>query len=324
MRKTIAVAIYDGMLGFEHSIVAELFGLIRPGTESFWYDYRPCRVERGILRSTHGADFQPKSGLRQLESADTVIVPGWRSVEESPKPAFVRAIQAAAQRGARVVSICSGAFVLGHAGLLNGRRVTTHWLYTDRLQQMFPSAKVLTDRLYVHDGQVLSSAGSSAGLDLCLSIIRTDFGVDVANSVARRMVSPTHREGGQSQYVEPTVLSTEDEDFGPIFDWMKNHLQDSFSLEQVADHFAISLRTFHRRFRNLTGQAPLAWITGERVNRARSLLESTNLSVDQVAMRSGLGTAANLRKHFDRVLHTTPSAYRSSFGVDPDSPASAT
>ena len=314
-RKTVAAAVYDGLLGFEYSIVAELFGLVRPGLEDRWYDFRPCRVERGTLRSTHGAEFTPRHGLRQLEQADTIIVPGWRTPERSPRPAFVQALQRASERGARIVAVCTGAFALGHAGLLEGRRVTTHWLWTERLQQLFPSADVTTDRLYVHDRQILSSAGSSAGMDLCLSIIRADFGLDVANYVARRMVAPTHREGGQSQYVQPSVLSTDDEDFGPILDWMNGHLQESWTLEHIADQFALSLRTFQRRFRDLTGQAPLTWLNTQRVQRARSLLETTDLSIDQIARRTGLGTAANLRKHFHRQMKTTPSAYRSAFAA---------
>ncbi|MFK7822492.1 MAG: helix-turn-helix domain-containing protein [Planctomycetaceae bacterium] len=313
--KNVAVAIFDGFPGYEYGIVADLFGLIRPGMEKFWYDFRPCRVERGELRSSHGLTFQPTHGLSDLENAHTVIVPGWRSPDAVPKPAFIRSLQTAWERGARIVSVCSGAFVLGHAGLLNNKRVTAHWMHTDQLQSMFPKARVVKDRLYVHDGRILTSAGSSAGLDLLLSIIRNDFGVDVATTVARRMVAPTHREGGQSQYIEPTVLATDDEDFGPILDWMSSNLTEPFTLEQIADRFAMSLRTFQRRFRNLTGQAPLNWLNQQRVNRARALLETTDLSIDHVADRSGLGSAANLRKHFDRQLGTTPSAYRSAFTV---------
>ncbi len=311
--KIVAAAIYDGFPGYEYGIVADLFGLTRPGMEKFWYDFRPCRVERGELRSSHGLTFQPKHGLSDLENAHTIIVPGWRSPDGVPKPAFIRSLQTAWERGARIVSVCSGAFVLGHAGLLNNRRVTAHWMHTDQLQRMFPKAHVVRDRLYVHDGRILTSAGSSAGLDLSLSIIRHDFGVEVATTVARRMVAPTHREGGQSQYIEPRVLSTDDEDFGPILDWMSVNLAEPFTLAKIADRFAMSLRTFQRRFRNLTGQAPLNWLNHQRVNRARALLETSDLPIDHIADRSGLGSAANLRKHFGRVLGTTPSAYRSAF-----------
>jgi AraC family transcriptional activator FtrA len=321
-RKTLAVAIYDGLLGFEYGIVAELFGLVRPSMEKFWYDYQPCRVERGELRSSHGFTIQPKHSLSDLEKAHTIIVPGWRSPEVRspapkrsavPGPAFVRSLQTAWKNGARIVSICSGAFVLGHAGLLNGKQATAHWLHLDQLQRTFPKSKIVKDRLYVRDGRILSSAGCSAGMDLCLSIIRNDFGVEVANTVARRMVAPTHREGGQSQYVEPTVLKTEDEDFGPVLDWMNSNLTEPFTLDQVADQFALSLRTFQRRFQHLTGQSPLAWVNHQRINKARAILETSDLSIEQVADRSGLGSAANLRKHFKRVLGTTPRAYRSTF-----------
>ncbi|MEZ6093966.1 MAG: helix-turn-helix domain-containing protein [Pirellulaceae bacterium] len=318
-RKTIAVAIYDGLLGFEYGIVAELFGLVRPGLEKSWYEFKPCRVERGSMSTTHGLTFEPVYGLKELAAANIVIVPGWRRPaddflpHERPKPAFLESIRAAYKNGARVISVCSGVFVLGHAGLLDGRKVTAHWLHTEELQKTFPRAHVIGDSLYIHDQRISTSAGSSAGLDLCLSIIRQDFGVDVACMVARRMVAPVHREGGQSQYVEPTVLSAEDEEMGPVLDWMTMHLSETFSLNDVADRFCLSLRTFQRRFKVLTGVAPLVWINQNRINCARNLLETTDLSVEQVASRSGLGSAANLRKHFERFVGTTPSAYRSSF-----------
>ncbi len=318
-RKTVVAAVYDGLVGFEYGIVAELFGLTRPGVENDWYDFKPCRVERGDLRTTHGFSIRPKYGLKELAKAHTIIVPGWRRPPsehepyESPKPAFIGALQSAYENGARIVSVCSGAFVLGHAGLLDGKEVTTHWMHTEELQRTFPKAKVIEDRLYVHDGRISTSAGSSAGMDLCLSIIRNDFGVEVANMVARRMVAPVHREGGQSQYVEPVVLATDDDDLGPVLDWLTNHLAESFTLEEIADQFAMSLRTFQRRFKNMTGYAPLTWLNLNRVTKARSLLEATELTIEQVAHRSGLGSTANMRKHFDRLLSTTPSAYRSAF-----------
>ncbi|MFO0940839.1 MAG: helix-turn-helix domain-containing protein [Pirellulales bacterium] len=312
-RKTIAAAIYDGLLGYEYGIVAELFGLIRPGLEDFWYEYKPCRVERGPIRSNHGLSMEPDFGITELLRADTIVIPGWRSIHSIPKPAFLSALKTAYRNGARIISVCSGAFVLGHAGLIDGRQVSAHWLHCDDLQSLFPKAKVFKDRLYIHDGRISTSAGCSAGLDLCLSVIRKDFGVEVANLVARRMVAPTHREGGQSQYVQPTVLTSEDLDMAQVLDWINKHLTKEFTLEEVADRFAMSLRTFHRRFQMLTGHSPLNWINENRINRARALLETTDLSIEQVAHQSGLGSTANLRKHFCRRLETTPSAYRSSF-----------
>lgn len=318
-RKTVAVAVYDGLPGFEYGIVAEFFGLIRPGLEKNWYDFKPCRVERGELKSTHGFSIRPKNGLKDLAEAHTIIVPGWRrrTTEHGkhvpPKPAFINALRTAYNNGARIVSVCNGVFVLGYAGLLDGKKATAHWLHTEELQRTFPKAKVIEDRLYIHDGRISTSAGSAAGLDLCLSIIRKDFGVEVANMVARRMVVPAHREGGQSQYVEPVVFATDDDDFGPVLDWMTKHLAESFTLGEIADHFAMSLRTFQRRFQNLTGYAPLTWVNHNRVTKARGMLEATELTIEQVAHRSGLGSTANMRKHFDRLLGTTPSAYRSAF-----------
>lgn len=318
-RKTVAAAVYDGLPGFEYGIVAEFFGLVRPGLEKNWYDFKPCRVERGELRSTHGFSIQPKHGLKELAEAHTIIVPGWRrrtaehGKHEPPKPAFINALRTAYKNGARIVSVCNGVFVLGYAGLLDGKKATAHWLHTEELQRSFPKAKVIEDRLYIHDGRISTSAGSAAGLDLCLSMIRKDFGVEVANMVARRMVVPAHREGGQSQYVEPVVLATDDDDFGPVLDWMTKHLTESFTLGEIADHFAMSLRTFQRRFQNLTGYAPLTWVNHNRVTKARGMLEATELTIEQVAHRSGLGSTANMRKHFDRLLGTTPNAYRSTF-----------
>lgn len=317
-RKIIAAAIYDGLLGFEYGIAAEMFGLVRPGMEKNWYDFRPCRVEKGELTSTHGLSFSPRHGLRQLVEADTVIVPGWRRPKtgddhKPPQTAFIKALRAAHDNGARIISICSGVFALGYAGLLDRKKVTSHWLHTEELQRQFPGANVIRDRLYVHDGQISTSAGSSAGLDLCLSIIRKDFGVDVASCIARRMVAPVHREGGQSQYIETPVLAVDDPEFGPIFDWLNENMAKTFTLKQVADRFSMSLRTFQRRFQQLTGCPPLNWINKNRVSLAQGLLESTDQSMEQIAHHSGLGSTANMRKHFARILGTTPSAYRSTF-----------
>lgn len=312
-RKTLAVAIYDGLLGFEYSCVAELFGLVRPGLEDIWYDYRPCRVERGELTTSHGLSIHPKGGLKELRQADVVVVPGWRSPSECPKAAFIEALQAAHNRGAQVVSVCTGAFVLGHAGLLRGRKATTHWLHTGSFRKQFPDVELLEDSLYVHDGSIATSAGSSAAIDLCLSIIRGEFGASVANLVARRMVASVHREGGQSQYSEPIVLEPSDGEFGAVLDWMTDNLERSINLAEVADRFALSLRTFQRRFTEVTGQSPLAWLNHQRIARARNLLEGSDLSIEQIAARSGFGTAANLRKHFARHLNVTPSSYRSAF-----------
>ena len=281
-----------------------------------WYDFKPCRVERGRLLTSHGLEIKPAYGVSDLVTADTVVIPGWRVPMERPKTTFIKALQTAHGNGARLVSICTGAFALAYAGLLDGRRATTHWLHADSFRRLFPAVDVTDDALYVHDDRISTSAGSSAGLDLCLAIIREDFGIAVANTVARRMVAPVHREGGQSQYAEPIILTLDDDSFGPILDWMTAHLDQEFSVKEVASRFALSLRTFQRRFYNLTGVSPLRWLSRQRVMKARGLLEATGLSVEQIAYESGLGSAANLRKHFARHLGTTPQAYRSAFRAD--------
>ena len=313
MAHRLAVAIYDNLLGFEYGIAAEVFGLQRPNLGVEWYDFLPCRVEEGPLTNTHGLVFDPPGSLEDLAAADTVLVPGWRRTLDRPREPFLEALRGAHEAGARVVSICTGAFALAAAGILDGRRATTHWLYAAELQRRFPRIRVDSDALYVHDGRVSTSAGSAAGLDVCLAVIREDFGIAVANKVARRMVAPVHREGGQSQYAEPVPPAPETQGFGPVLEWMMQRLDEELRLETVAREAGFTLRTFQRRFREVTGVSPHRWLSQQRVGRARELLETTDHNVDFIAHRSGLGSAANLRKHFARHLGTTPRAYRSAF-----------
>ncbi len=309
----MAVAIYDGLLGFEYSIAAEIFGLTRPELGVPWYDFRPSRVEPGGLRTSHGLHIEPSGNLATLEAADIVLIPGWRRSLERPPEPFLEALQRADERGARLVSICTGAFVLAHAGLLEDRRTTTHWLHAETLRQQFPQLRVETDALYIHDGRVSTSAGSAAGLDLCLAIVRQDFGIAVANKVARRMVAPVHRDGGQSQYAELVCPLREDDGFGTVLENLLDSIDQPLSVDQLAQQSGFALRTFQRRFRELTGLSPHRWVSQQRVAKARELLETTDYSVEQVASRCGLGSAANLRKHLARHLNTTPRAYRSAF-----------
>ncbi|MEM8929841.1 MAG: helix-turn-helix domain-containing protein [Acidobacteriota bacterium] len=313
MTHRFAITVHDGLAGFEYGIAAEIFGRIRPGLGVEWYSFEPCRVEPGILRTNHGMTIDPPGDLETLEQADTILIPGWRKLSEPPPQDFLDVLCRAHERGARLVTICTGVFVLAHAGLLDGRRVTTHWLHSDALVEAFPKVRLERDALYVHDGRISTSAGSAAGLDLCLAIVREDFGTAVANKVARRMVAPTHREGGQSQYAELCAVVPEDDGFGPVLDWMREHLDEPLALEAIAQASGFTLRTFQRRFRDQTGMSPHRWLSQQRVTRARELLEATDLSIEQVATRSGLGSAANLRKHMARHLQTTPRAYRATF-----------
>ena len=316
-RPTIAAAIYDGLGSFEYSIAREVLGLDRRDLVPGWYDFVPCRVEDGELRSSHGLAIEPSAGFEGLSRAETILIASWRDPLERPGQEWIDALRGAHRRGARLVTICTGAFVLAHAGLLDGRRATTHWLHGETLRRLFPQIRCEDDALYRCDadgpGEIWTSAGCAAGLDLCLALVREDFGLQVANAIARRMVAPAHREGGQSQYAEAPVGVAEDERFGRILDWLGERLDQPLAVEMVARRFGFSLRTFQRRFREVTGQSPHQWLVQQRVGRARELLESSDQSVEQIATDSGFGTAANLRKHLARHLGTTPRAYRSAF-----------
>lgn len=317
MSHTIAAAIFDGLPAFEYSIAQEILGRDRRELVPDWYEFRQCRVEAGQLLSSHGFEMQPCGNLNDLEAADTLLITGWREPLERPPEPLLDALRRAHERGARMVTICTGVFVLAHAGLLDGRTVTTHWLHTETLRQAFPRIHLEEDALYLHDtsgpGKISTSAGSAAGLDLCIAVVREDFGLKVANTIARRMVAPAHRDGGQSQYAESPAGAEQDDRFGPVLDWMIVHLDHLFAMDRVAKKFGYSLRTFQRRFKEITGLSPHLWLVQQRVAKARELLESSDYSVEQIASQSGLGSAANLRKHLARHLGTTPRAYRSTF-----------
>lgn len=317
MAHVIAAAVYDGLRAFEYSIAREILGRDRRDLVPEWYTFVPCRVEEGRLYSSHGLEIRPAGDLDTLAKADTVLVAGWRNPHESPGEPFREALRTAHARGARLVAICTGAFALAHAGLLDGRAATTHWLYSDILRVTFPRVRVQEDSLYLHDetgqGAISTSAGCAAGLDLCLAIVREDFGIAKANSIARRMVAPTHRDGGQTQYVEAPAGIGEDDNFGPVLEWMVQHLDEPFVMDGVARAFGFSLRTFQRRFKEATSLSPHQWLVQQRVAKARELLESSDRSIEQIATLSGLGSAANLRKHLAHHLGTTPRAYRAAF-----------
>lgn len=317
MPHRIAAAIYDGLCSFEYSIARELLGRPRPELGVDWYDFLPCRTESGRLFNNHGLEIRPAGSLDDLARADTVLIAGWREPFDAPPGPFLQALQAADQRGARFVSICSGAFALAHAGLLNGAVATTHWLFADRFKERFPQVHLEPDALYLHDEQqgrsVHTSAGCAAGLDLCLALIREDFGVNAANQVARRMVAPVHREGGQTQYAYKQATPIADQSIAPVLDWLEDRLEKPLAVTAIAQHFGYSTRTFQRRFSQRMGCSPTQWLATRRVVKARELLESTDHSIETVAQLSGLGTAANLRKRLADQLATTPRAYRSAF-----------
>jgi len=266
------------------------------------------------LRATGGVIVSARHGPGLIEHAGTVIVPGWRDLDEPLPRGLLRALLRAHARGARLVSICSGAFVLAATGLLDGRRATTHWRYAARFARRFPRVQLVPDVLYVDEGQLLTSAGSAAGLDLCLHLVRRDYGAAVANQVARRLVIAPHREGGQSQFVaEPVPAADEGSPLAPVLEWALRSLREPISVRRLARRAGMSERTFCRRFDAHLGTSPARWLIAQRVIAAQRLLETTALPIETIAERTGMGTAANLRHHFRAQIRTTPLRYRRSF-----------
>lgn len=308
----VAVLAYDGLCTFEFGLAVEVFGLPRPELTG-WYRFAVAAIEPGPLRAIGGIRVSADGGLETLAEAGTIIVPGWRGAETLVPPDLLDALRTAHARGARLVSICSGVFVLAATGLLDGRRATTHWRYAEKLAALYPAINVEPDVLYVDEGDLLTSAGSAAGLDLALHIVRTDHGARIANQVARRLVVPPHREGGQTQFA-PQPLPPEGARFTALFDWMRQHLHEPLTVETLAAHVAMSRRSFIRRFGETAGLPPGEWLLRERLQRARDLLEASDRSVEQIAFACGFGSTDTLRHHFRERLKVSPAAYRKTFG----------
>jgi transcriptional regulator GlxA family with amidase domain len=312
--RNVAVLAYDQVAVFEMGVVCEFFGLDRTADGFPGFDFAVCATDPTPLRTSSGFLIDTPHGLERLADADLIAVPGWRVPGERPPDAVLDALRAAVDRGARVISLCSGAFVLAAAGLLDGRRATTHWRFATLLSELHPRVEVVPDVLYIDEGSVLTSAGTAAGVDLCLHIVRMEFGADMANRFARRMVVPPHREGGQAQYIEtPVPEDRRDGVLGAVQAWALAHLGDDLSVEVLAARAHMSPRTFVRRFIASFGTTPHQWLLAQRITHARSLLEKTDLSVEEVALRAGFGTAAALRIQFARRLGTSPMAYRRTF-----------
>lgn len=315
----LAVALaYDGLCTFEFGVAVEVFGLPRPELGPGWYRFAVAALDPGPLRAVGGIRIEADGGLDLLDQADIIVVPGWRGAREPVPAPLTDGLRRANARGARILSICSGAFVLAAAGLLTGRRATTHWRYAATLGELYPDIRVVPDVLYVDEGNILTSAGSAAGIDLCLHLVRRDFGPEAANSVARRLVVQPHREGGQAQFIEaPVPTAREGARLGPLLDHLRETLADDHSLSSMASRAGMSLRTFLRRFQALTGTTPGDWLAAERLNRARDLLERGTLPVEDVATLAGFGSAATLRHHFRQRLGISPASYRARFRRDP-------
>ncbi|MFI7427925.1 helix-turn-helix domain-containing protein [Micromonospora sp. NPDC049836] len=309
---TVALAVTDGMLHFELSLAYEVFGadLTAAGIVDHWYRLVVCGpgpVRAGRFR------VEPDHGLDHLPHADTVIVPGWVDVDVAPPADLVDAVRAAHDAGARVASLCTGAFVLAAAGLLDGKRATTHWAHARDLATRYPHVQVDPDVLYVDNGRVLTSAGKAAAMDLCLHLVRLDHGSSVANAVARRLVVPPHRDGGQAQFVTTPVPAPDHHPLADLFPWVMQRLDHPLTVEDLARQARMSSRNLGRHFRSVTGTTPLQWLLTQRIRHAQELLESSDDSIDSIAAATGMGTATTLRRHFNRTVGVPPDTYRRTF-----------
>lgn len=311
----VAVIAYDGLCTFEFGVAYEVFGLPRPEMGANWYRYRVSAIEAGPLRAAGGLIVSADGGMDVLEGADLIVVPGWRAIDATVPEPLIAALCAAHARGARIMSLCSGIAVLAAAGLLNGLAATTHWRYASSIAERYPEISIDPSVLYIDNGQVLTAAGSAAGIDLCLHVVRKDFGTEAANSVARRLVVPPHREGGQAQFIVAPIAKMHEADrLAPIFDWIRDNLDGDLRLEALAERVGMSLRSFQRRFETATGQQPGQWIVAARIREAQRLLEtSRSLPLDEIAHRTGFGSAANMRHHFSQRLGVSPGVYRRQF-----------
>lgn len=315
----VAILAFPGLSLFEFSVAREVFATdYSAEAGGRWYRTAICAAEPGRVRIDGGLELVVPGGLAAVARADTVIVPPTDVPDEVPD-AVIAALQRAHRRGARIASLCTGAYVLARAGLLDGRRATTHWRHCADLCRRYPGLQLDADVLYVDDGDLLTSAGSAASMDLCLHLVRLDFGAEVAARVARRLVVAPHRDGGQAQYIEKPLPPAEGCDpFADTLAWLQEHLDEPVTIEDLAARSAMSPRTFARRFTDSVGTTPYQWLLRQRVALAQRLLEGTDLPVEAVAERSGMGSAVNLRKHFQRLVHTSPQAYRRTFAAAHD------
>lgn len=310
----VAILAYDGLCTFEFGIAVEIFGLARPEFDFPWYSHQIAAVDQGPMRAMGGIRILADGGLELLEQARTVIIPGWRDRHAAVPEALLTALRQAHARGARLLSICSGVFVLAATGLLDGRGATTHWRYTAELAERFPNILVDPDVLYVDSGQLITSAGSAAGIDACLHLVARDFGTQVANSVARRLVMSPQRTGGQAQFIPTPVSPTPRSDLSRVMQWARERLHEPLEVRDLASEAAMSERTFLRRFTEASGQSPKTWLQHERLGRARELLESTDQHTEQIAQLCGYRSVESFRVAFRNVVGLPPSVYRERFG----------
>ncbi len=302
------------MSALEIAVATEFLGVERPALGQHWYRFTVCTPEPGVVPLEGGLSLHVERGLGAVRRADTVIVPGWCDRDTEPTPAVAAALQAAARRGARMVSFCTGAFALAAVGILERRRATTHWDAAAEFGRRFPSVELDPDVLYIEDGNVWTSAGAAASIDCALALIRHDFGADVANDLARDLVVAPHRQGGQAQFVAaPLPIDRGTDVVASSLDWALEHLHEPITVAGMAEHVHLSPRQFSRRFRDATGTTPHQWLLAQRILLARRLLETTDIAIERVADEAGFGSPAALRMHFQRSVHTSPLAYRQVF-----------
>ncbi|MFN3003607.1 helix-turn-helix domain-containing protein [Mycolicibacterium wolinskyi] len=327
MLKSVSTLALDGLAIFEFGVICEVFGIDRSADGVPNFDFKVCGPEPGKpLRTSVGATLTPDHGLDDLVGADLVAIPAIGGSDYLPEA--LDAVRAAADSGSIILTVCSGAFLAGAAGLLDGRPCTTHWMHADELARLYPTARVDRNVLYVDDGNLITSAGTAAGIDACLHLVRRELGSEVTNKIARRMVVPPQRDGGQRQFIDQPIPVRCSERFAPHLDWIIANLDKPHTVSTLAKRAAMSTRTFARRFVEETGTTPMQWITDQRVLYARRLLEETDLDIDWIAGQAGFGTATLLRHHFRRVIGVTPSDYRRRFACATDEsevePAEAT
>lgn len=315
MLRTVSTPVLDGLAVFEFGVICEVFGIDRSSDGVPNFEFKVCGLEAGRpVRTSVGASLTPDHDLDALMGVDLVAVPAI-AMQDYPQRAL-DALRAAADAGAIILTVCSGAFVAGAAGLLDGRQCTTHWMHADELARRYPTAKVDRNVLFVDDGNLITSAGTAAGIDACLHLVRRELGSAVTNSIARRMVVPPQRDGGQRQYIDQPIPVRCSDGFAPHLDWILANLHRGHTVASLARRANMSARTFARRFVEETGTTPMQWVTDQRVLYARRLLEESDLDIDRVAGRSGFGNATLLRHHFRRIVGVTPSDYRRRFSCE--------
>ena len=312
--RSVAVIVDHRFSAFEFAIGCEVFGLDRTAQGLPAFDFAVCSVQPGPVRASAGFEVTAPHGLERVDEADLVLVSPC-GTDYQPSAELTATLHRAVDRGAIVASLCTGAFTLARAGLLEGRTAATHWMHEEAFRAQFPDVKLVEDVLFVEDGPVITSAGTASGIDMCLNLVRRAHGAEAANGIARRMVVPPQRDGGQAQYIETPVRNTAARTLAPVLDWAGAHLAEDLSITRLAARAAMSERTFARRFRDETGTTPHQWVQLQRVALAERLLEGGDLGIEEVARRSGFGSAAMLRHHFGRRRRTTPVAYRRTFGA---------